>query len=95
MRDSGGFEKWYRELLWDDAYYIMALIKYLSGKSEDSFKYLLTAIIKNPYIAHMLIWIDKPEKTRYIGSVLPDRLKASEFIHEEGHLFKRAYSTIA
>ena len=36
----------------------------------------------------MLVGIDQAEEIRYIGAVLPDRLTASEFIHEEGHLFK-------
>jgi len=35
----------------------------------------------------MLIGKEKDEETRYLGPALPNRLKASEFIHEQsrGH----------
>jgi len=88
----GDYEKadeWLHEFLWDDSYYIKALIKYLLGQTSDAFKYLLPGIIKNPFIANMLIGKEMPEEVRYIGDVLPNRLKASEFIHEQGYLFKK------
>lgn len=88
LGDLKNADKWYREFLWSDAFYIKALIKSLKAEYEDALTYLLTGIIKNPYIAQMLIGLEKPEETRYIGIGLPDRLGASEFIHEEGHLFK-------
>jgi tetratricopeptide (TPR) repeat protein len=82
-------DKWYREFLWNDTYYIKALIDYFLDKTEDALKYLLPGIIKNQYIAKMLAGKEKPEEIRYLGSALPDRLKASEFIHEHGYLFKQ------
>ncbi|MCP4764098.1 MAG: hypothetical protein GY870_20160 [archaeon] len=81
-------DSWYRELFWKDAFYVKALIKHLIRQNEDAIKYLLTGIIKNPHIANMLIGLEKPEKIRYLGDTLPDNLSASEFIHEEGYLFK-------
>jgi tetratricopeptide (TPR) repeat protein len=82
-------DKWYIEMLWPDAYYVKALICWISGRQEDALRYLLTGVTHNWHIAHMLIGRDQPETTRYIGSALPDRLKASEFIHEHGTIFKK------
>ncbi len=81
-------DEWYGEFLWGDSYYIKALIKHLLGQNEDAFRYLLPGIIKISDIANMLIGKEKVEETRYLGDALPNRLKASEFIHEQGYLFK-------
>lgn len=82
-------DAWYTEFLWNDVYYIKALIKYLKGNNNKAIGYLLTGTIKNPHIAWMLTGIEQPESTRYLGHALPDRLKASEFFHEDGYLFKK------
>jgi len=81
--------EWYGEMLWSDAFYIKALILFVLGKTDKCLNYLLTGVLKNPHIANMLIGREKPEKKRYIGDVLPDRLAASEFIYENGSIFKK------
>ena len=57
-------DKWYGELLWSDAHYMKALIKYALKDKECALKHLLIGILWNPHIAEMLIAIDKPDKRK-------------------------------
>jgi tetratricopeptide (TPR) repeat protein len=82
-------DHWYNEFLWNDAYYIKALMKYLLGETENAFRNLIQGVIKNQYIAKMLVGMEKPDVIRYLGDALPDRLSASEFVHEHDYLFKQ------
>ena len=79
----------YNEMLWPVAYYIKSLIKFALNQKQESLKYLLTGITQNRHIGNMLIGREKPEKIRYSGPALPDKLRASEFIHENGTLFNK------
>jgi tetratricopeptide (TPR) repeat protein len=80
--------QWYGEMLWPQAFYVKSLILAQLGKQKEALRYLLTGIMHNWHIARMLKRDEKPEPIRYIGPALPDRLEASEFIHERNHLFK-------
>ena len=82
-------DEWYNEFLWDEAYYIKALIKFKRGQFEKAFRYLFQGVIKNPHIANIIIGKEKPEEVRYIGAGLPDNLEASEFYYEDGYLFSK------
>jgi tetratricopeptide (TPR) repeat protein len=79
---------WYCEMLWPEAYYEKAFVLTRLGREEEALRHLLTGITQNWHIARMLIGDDKPETIRYVGEALPNRLEASEFIHEHAHLFK-------
>jgi len=82
-------DEWFNELLWNDAFYVKALIKFKLGQLENAFKYLFQGVIKNPHIAQVLIGKEKPEEIRYLGGGLRDELEASEFYHEKGYLFTK------
>jgi len=82
-------DKLFSELLWDNACYMKALIKYALKDPEASLRYLLKGFFWNPHIAYILIGREKPDHTRYIGMSLPDHIRASEFMHEDGKLFKK------
>jgi len=87
LGDAEKADQWVTEMLWPEAYYMKSLILYSSGRREGALRYLLTGVTHNWHIGRMIVGIEKPEKTRYIGEALPDRLSASEHIHESRHLF--------
>lgn len=81
-------DKWYKEMLWSEAYYIKSLILFLLNKKEEALSNLLTGVTHNWHIAYMLVGLEKPEMIRYIGPTLHSRISASEFIHDHGYHFK-------
>ena len=82
-------DDWYKELLWNEAFYVKALIKFKRGQLEKAFNYLFQGVIKNPHIANVLIGQEKPQNIRYVGASMPPDIEASEFFYEEGHLFTK------
>jgi len=82
-------DKYYIELLWNESFYIKALIKFKQNQIEEAFRYLFQGVLKNQHIAKILIGKEKPENIRYISVSLSDDLRASEFYHEEGYLFSK------
>jgi hypothetical protein len=58
-------------------------------REDEALPLILQGLFWNRHIADMLLGLEEPESIRYIGDPLPDRLRASEFFHEEGRRLRR------
>jgi len=89
LNDYQKADEWYNEFLWDEVYYVKALIKFKMGQTENALKYLFQGVIKNQHIAKILIGKEKPEDVRYLNGAFSEYNQASEFYHEGGYLFTK------